>query len=198
MFFLKKLLKYSWFTILGQSLLQQSDSLIHMCTFFFYVLFHYGWSQNIQYSSLCYTGGPCCLSILNVIVCNMLLCSMLFGVKKFQRDFIFCEFLTKKDLLCIKGNLKQNILEYHLIEILQIGLAKVNILCLLEINMVWTIFHTHIHTHTCRLLLFSHMSNSLQPHGLQHARLPCPPPRASSNPAYLRLLIFLPAIQIKH
>ena len=35
------------------------------------------------------------------------------------------------------------------------------------------------------LLLFSHsvLSNSLQPHGLQHARLPCPSPtpRACSN-----------------
>ena len=53
--FLKKLknflLKYSWFT------------------FFFYILFHYGLSQEIGYSSLCYTVGPYCLSILNVIVC---------------------------------------------------------------------------------------------------------------------------------
>ena len=38
-------------------------------TFFFYILFHYGLSQDIEYSSLCYTVGPCCLSILNVIVC---------------------------------------------------------------------------------------------------------------------------------
>ena len=29
------------------------------------ILFHYGLSQDIQYSSLCYTLGPCCLSILN-------------------------------------------------------------------------------------------------------------------------------------
>ena len=39
--------------------------------------------------------------------------------------------------------------------------------------------------HRKLLLLFSHsvMSNSLQPHGLQHARLPCPSPtpRACSN-----------------
>ena len=37
----------------------------------------------------------------------------------------------------------------------------------------------------CQLFLFSHsvMSDSLQPHGLQHARLPCPSlsPRACSN-----------------
>ena len=27
----------------------------------FHILFHYGWSQDIEYSSLCYTVGPCCL-----------------------------------------------------------------------------------------------------------------------------------------
>ena len=31
------------------------------------VLFHYGLSQDIKYSSLCYTIGPCCFSILCVI-----------------------------------------------------------------------------------------------------------------------------------
>ena len=34
----------------------------------FYILFHYGLLQDIEYSSLCYTVGPCCLSILYVIV----------------------------------------------------------------------------------------------------------------------------------
>ena len=47
--------------------------------------------------------------------------------------------------------------------------------------------HTHVraHTHTHISVQFSHsvMSNSLQPHGLQHSRLPCssPIPRACSN-----------------
>ena len=35
----------------------------------FHILFHYGLSQDIEYSSLCYTVGPCCLSIPYVIVC---------------------------------------------------------------------------------------------------------------------------------
>ena len=35
----------------------------------FYILFHYGLSQDIDYSSLCYTVGPCCLSILYIIAC---------------------------------------------------------------------------------------------------------------------------------
>ena len=35
----------------------------------FHILFHYGLSQDIEYSSLCCTIGPCCLSILYVIVC---------------------------------------------------------------------------------------------------------------------------------
>ena len=32
-------------------------------------LFHYGLSQNIEYSFRCYAVGSCCLSILHVIVC---------------------------------------------------------------------------------------------------------------------------------
>ena len=37
------------------SAVQQSDSVI-------YIVFHYGLSQNIEYSSLCYAVGLCCLS----------------------------------------------------------------------------------------------------------------------------------------
>ena len=35
----------------------------------FHIIFHYGLSQDIDYSSLCYTVGPCCLSILQILVC---------------------------------------------------------------------------------------------------------------------------------
>ena len=35
----------------------------------FHVLFHYGLSQGIEYTSLCPTERPCCLSTLYVIVC---------------------------------------------------------------------------------------------------------------------------------
>ena len=35
----------------------------------FHSLFHYGLSQDTEYSSLCYTVGPCCSSILYIIVC---------------------------------------------------------------------------------------------------------------------------------
>ena len=41
----------------------QLDIYIH----FLNILFHYGLSQDIEYSSLCYTVGPCCLSILYII-----------------------------------------------------------------------------------------------------------------------------------
>ena len=37
--------------------------------FFFHILFHYGLSQEIEYSSLCYTVGTCFLSILCIMVC---------------------------------------------------------------------------------------------------------------------------------
>ena len=36
---------------------------------FFHILFHYSLLQDIKDSSLCYTVGSCCLSILYVIVC---------------------------------------------------------------------------------------------------------------------------------
>ena len=36
----------------------------------FNVLFHYGLSGGIEYSSLCHRVGPCCLSILCIIVCT--------------------------------------------------------------------------------------------------------------------------------
>ena len=34
----------------------------------FHVLFHYSLSQDTDYSFLCYTVGPCCLSILCILV----------------------------------------------------------------------------------------------------------------------------------
>ena len=40
----------------------QSDSVTH-------ILFHSGLSQDSEYSSLCYTVGPCCLPIPHIIVC---------------------------------------------------------------------------------------------------------------------------------
>ena len=39
---------------------------IYIHSFFFHILFHYGLSQDTKYSSLCYTVGPCCLSILYI------------------------------------------------------------------------------------------------------------------------------------
>ena len=54
------------------SAIQQSDySYIHVCILF-NILFHYGLSQDVEYSSLCYTLGPCCLSILYKLVLHLL------------------------------------------------------------------------------------------------------------------------------
>ena len=36
---------------------------------YFYIHFHYSLSRSIEYSSLCYTKAPCCLSIQNAVVC---------------------------------------------------------------------------------------------------------------------------------
>ena len=55
---------------------QQSDSVIHGHTrahvcihILFQILFHYSLSQDIDYSSLCYTVGHYQLSILYIVVC---------------------------------------------------------------------------------------------------------------------------------
>ena len=37
--------------------------------FLFHFLFHYGLSQDTEYSFLCYTVGPCCLPILYIPAC---------------------------------------------------------------------------------------------------------------------------------
>ena len=46
---------------------------IYICTYIyiklFQILFPYRLLQNIEYSPLCYTVGPCCLSILYIVVC---------------------------------------------------------------------------------------------------------------------------------
>ena len=45
------------------STVQQSDSVIYIIFHFF----HDDLSQDIECSSLCYTVGPCCLSVLYII-----------------------------------------------------------------------------------------------------------------------------------
>ena len=50
--------------------LHKSDSIIHVYIhIIFHIIFHSGLSQDTEYSSLCYTVGPCCLSIIYIIVC---------------------------------------------------------------------------------------------------------------------------------
>ena len=50
---------------------QQSDSVIHIhVSILFQILFPFRLLQNTEQSSLCYTVGPCRLSILNIVVCT--------------------------------------------------------------------------------------------------------------------------------
>ena len=48
--------------------IQQSDLVIHT-SILFQILFQYRLLKSTEYSSLCYTVGPCWLSILYVVVC---------------------------------------------------------------------------------------------------------------------------------
>ena len=41
---------------------------LYIYTFFLNILFHYSLSQDNEYSSLCYTIGPCCFSILYIYI----------------------------------------------------------------------------------------------------------------------------------
>jgi len=68
------LLKYSWFTMLCQFLLYSKVMQLYIYIYIlFHILFHYGLPQDIEESSLVCAIGPCCLSILYVIVC---ICSL--------------------------------------------------------------------------------------------------------------------------
>ena len=44
---------------------------------YFQILFHYGLSQDTEYSSLCFTVGPCCLSLIYKVLC---ICQMSFSI----------------------------------------------------------------------------------------------------------------------
>ena len=50
---------YLIYNVVLISSVQQSDSVIYIL---FHILFHSGLSQDVEYSPLCYTVGPCCLS----------------------------------------------------------------------------------------------------------------------------------------
>ena len=50
------------------SSVQQSDSVVHIHTYFlFQIIFHYALLQDTEKSSLCCTVGPCCLLILYLV-----------------------------------------------------------------------------------------------------------------------------------
>ena len=58
---------YLIYNVVLVSVVQQNDSII--CIYIhFHILFHYRLLQDIEYDSLCYTVGPCCLSILYITV----------------------------------------------------------------------------------------------------------------------------------
>ena len=50
----------------SQTRIKQFNTHIHV---YIHTLFHYGLLKDIEYSSLCYTTGLYCLSILYVIIC---------------------------------------------------------------------------------------------------------------------------------
>lgn len=62
-------LKYSWF-VMFQVYIQVVQTDICICeSELLQVLFHYRLLQDTEYSSLFYTVGPCCISVLYILVC---------------------------------------------------------------------------------------------------------------------------------
>ena len=51
---------------------------IYMCILF-QVLFHYKLLKDIEYSSLCYTVGPCCLPVFFFLIFNLLFIIFIYG-----------------------------------------------------------------------------------------------------------------------
>ena len=58
------------YSVLLLSVVKHSDSVIHIyISILFHIPFCYGLLHDTEYSSLCYTVGPCYLFILYIIVC---------------------------------------------------------------------------------------------------------------------------------
>ena len=57
------------------SAVQQSGSVIQTQTSAFKVLFHYDLSHGTEWSPLCYTVGPCCISSLYIIGVCVCVCA---------------------------------------------------------------------------------------------------------------------------
>ena len=72
----------------------QSDSVIHVhVSVFFQIHFSFRLLQNIEQSSLCYTVGPCWLSVLNIAACTCQsqTCKDIFPVlKELVQSAIWC------------------------------------------------------------------------------------------------------------
>ena len=73
------------------------SKVIKLCYIFLQILLLYRLLENIEYSSLCYTVGPCWLSILYIIVCiyNLFVLFLIFPpVMKYVRAKIDENFTT--------------------------------------------------------------------------------------------------------
>ena len=69
---LKKWLYWNIFDLHGCVQLCSTAKWFSLCVYSFHILIHDGLSQDMKYSALFYTVGPCWLSSLDVIVCTYL------------------------------------------------------------------------------------------------------------------------------
>ena len=74
----------------------------------FHILFHYGLLQDMEYSSLCYTVGPCCLSVLYIVIYSSSVC--------FEKCIMFCIYhYSIMQYHCLKKALCSTCLSWSLI-----------------------------------------------------------------------------------
>ena len=153
------------------SAVQESDLITHTHTYIyiyipFCILFHYGLSQDIVYSSLCYIVAPCCLLRCNSYSNYLVAPKMPFPVSVSKLKFNLSLFEIRVFFFpdwCF---------------ILHINF------CLVGYSSLWTYWIAFLWYYFSSVQ-FSHsaMSDFLWPHGLQHTMPTCrsPTPRVYSN-----------------
>ena len=97
------------------SSVQQSDSVVCVYMFFFILSFHHGLSQDTDYSSLCYTVGPCHFSSCGLVCIT----SSFLGLGCWPHRLPQCSPSPLPSNLCPRSPKERVLLQSHFAPILQ-------------------------------------------------------------------------------
>ena len=131
----------------------------------FHILFHYGLSKDIVYSSLCYIVAPCCLLRCNSYSNSLVAPKMSFAVTVSKLKSTWSLFEIRRVFFFPYWPFI-----FHHINF-----------CLVDFSSLWTSQITFLWCDFSSVQSLSRVY--LRPHGLQHTRSPCPSPipRVYSN-----------------